>query len=256
MSHAMITRAPKSVVILGATSAMARASAMAFARAGYRVVLAAQDTEENARNAVDLRLRYGHDAHAITFQALDFDSHPQVLRACELALGEVPGGVVLFFGYMTEQTEAQKDFTAARKTIDVNFTAAVSLLERFAAAMESRGSGFIGVVSSVAGDRGRQSNYIYGASKAALTAYAQGLRNRLFKAGVAVTTIKPGFVDTKMTFGLPLPGPLVASPERAGEDICRAILRAKNEVYVPFFWRYIMMIIKSVPEFQFKKMKL
>jgi len=256
MSNPMITRAPKSVVILGATSAMARASAIAFARAGYRVVLVAQDTEENERNAVDLRIRHGHDAFAVTFQATDFEYHAGVVAACEEVLGEVPGGVVLFFGYMAEQAVAQQDFEAARKTIDVNFTAAVSLLERFAAKLEARGSGFIGVVSSVAGDRGRQSNYIYGASKAALSTYAQGLRNRLFKAGVAVTTIKPGFVDTKMTFGLPLPGPLVASPERAGDDICRAVLAGKNEVYVPFFWRYIMMIIKSVPEFQFKKMKL
>lgn len=252
----MITRAPKSVVILGATSAMARASAIAFARAGYRVVLVAQDSEENERNAADLRIRGGVEVFAVTFQALDFDGHAGVVIACEEALGEVPGGVLLFFGYMAEQSLAQRDFDAARKTIDVNFTAAVSLLERFAAPMEARGAGFVGVVSSVAGDRGRQSNYIYGASKAALSTYAQGLRNRLFKAGVAVTTIKPGFVDTKMTFGLPLPGPLVVSPERAGDDICRAVLGGKNGAYVPFFWRYIMMIIKSVPEFQFKKMKL
>lgn len=256
MGNPMIDRAPKSVLVLGATSAMARASAMAFAKQGYRVVLAAQDAEENALNARDLEIRYQVACHAVPFNALDFDNHAGVLASAEDALGELPGGVVMFFGYMVEQSLAQQDFAEARKTIDVNFTAAVSLLEQFAARADQRGSGFIGIVSSVAGDRGRQSNYIYGASKAALTAYASGLRNRLFKAGVAVTTIKPGFVDTKMTFGLPLPGPLVVSPEKAGGDVCRAVLKGRNEAYVPFFWQFIMLIIKSVPEFQFKKMKL
>lgn len=256
MGNVMIERAPKSVLVLGATSAMARACAQAFAAQGYRVVLAAQDAEENTRNAKDIALRYRVDCHAVAFNALDFDSHAGVIVAAEEQLGGLPGGMVLFFGYMVEQAVAQQDFAEARKTIDVNFTAAVSVLERFAARAEARGSGFIGIVSSVAGDRGRQSNYIYGASKAALTAYASGLRNRLFKSGVAVTTIKPGFVDTKMTFGLPLPGPLVASPQKAGGDVCRAVLAGKNEAYVPFFWQFIMLIIKNVPEFQFKKMKL
>lgn len=256
MGNAMIERAPKSVVILGATSAMARACAQDFARQGYRVILGAQDREENSRNAADIRVRYGVPCDALDFHALDFDGHAAFLSACEDTLGEVPGGVVAFFGYMAEQSAAQADFAEARKMVDVNLTAMISVLERFAARLEQRGSGFVGIVSSVAGDRGRQSNYIYGASKAGLTAYASGLRNRLFKAGVTATTIKPGFVDTKMTFGLPLPGPLVASPEKAGGDVCRAVLAGKNEAYVPFFWQFIMLIIKYVPEFQFKKMKL
>lgn len=252
----MVERAPKSVVILGATSAMARACAMDFARQGYAIVLGAQDTEENARNATDIAVRFGVPCHALAFQALDFDGHAAFLDQCIEKLDQLPGGVVLFFGYMAEQAVAQRDFAEARKMIDVNLTAAVSILEQFAGRAEQRGGGFVGIVSSVAGDRGRQSNYLYGATKAGLSAYAAGLRNRLFKAGVAVTTIKPGFVDTKMTFGLPLPGPLVASPEAAGAAICRAVLRGKNEAYVPFFWQFIMLIIKSVPEFQFKKMKL
>lgn len=256
MARAFVDRAPKSVLILGATSAMARASALAFARQGYEVVLAAQDMEENERNARDLALRHRVACHAVPFHALDFAGHAGTLAAAEAALGGLPGGIVLFFGYMAEQAAAQADFEAARRMVDVNLTAAISILEPFAARAEQRGSGFIGIVSSVAGDRGRQSNYLYGATKAGLTAYAQGLRNRLFKAGVAVTTIKPGFVDTKMTFGLPLPGPLVASPEKAGGDICAAVLGAKNVAYVPFFWRFIMLIITSIPEFQFKKMKL
>lgn len=251
-----MTTPPRSVLVLGATSAIARASAQAFARHGYDVVLAAQDSAENERLAADIRVRFGVQCHAIAFDALDFDAHPAVLEASTQALGALPGGVLLCFGYMAEQADCQKDVAKARRTIDVNFTGAVSILELFAAAFEARGGGFLGVLSSVAGDRGRQSNYIYGSSKAGLTAYLQGLRNRLFKAGVTVTTIKPGFVDTKMTYGLPLPGPLVASPAQAGEAIFAAVSTGRNVAYVPFFWRYIMLIIKSIPEWQFKKMGL
>jgi len=248
--------APKSIVVLGATSAIARAAAAEFARAGYKLVLAAQDADENERNAADIRVRYAVDCHALAFNALEFGSHAQFLADCEERLGNFPGGILLVFGYMAEQADAQQSFEEARRMIDVNYTAAVSILERAAPRLEQRGSGFVGIVSSVAGDRGRASNYLYGATKAALSAYAQGLRNRLFRSGVTVTTIKPGFVDTKMTFGLPLPGPLVASPARAGADIYQAVTRGTNTAYVPFFWRYIMLIICSIPEFQFKKMKL
>lgn len=256
MGNPMIERAPKSVVILGATSAMARACALDFASRGYRVILAARDAEECQLLATDIRVRYNTRCDALSFDAEEFEEHQGLVSVCESQLEGPPGGVIFFAGYMAEQAVAEKDFAEARKMIDVNLTAAVSVLERFAAHMAQRGSGFIGIVSSVAGDRGRASNYLYGMTKAGLTAYASGLRNRLFKQGVAVTTIKPGFVDTKMTFGLPLPGPLVASPEKAGGDICRAVLAGKNVVYVPFFWRFIMLIIQHLPEFQFKKMKL
>ncbi|MBI3118427.1 MAG: SDR family oxidoreductase [Candidatus Hydrogenedentes bacterium] len=247
---------PQTVMILGATSAMARATAAEFARAGYQLILGARNQEENQIIAADLRTRHGGQCTALAFDALDFDLHGAFLKHCAEAAGAWPDGLVVFFGYMTEQERAQQDFSAARQTIDANLTAVVSVVEQFAARCEERRSGFIGVVSSVAGDRGRQSNYIYGASKAGLTAYLAGLRNRLFKANVSVTTIKPGFVDTKMTYGLPLPQPLVATPEAAGKAIYRAIARRKDVVYVPFFWRYIMLLIKSIPEWQFKKMKL
>jgi len=247
---------PKSVVLLGATSPIARASGWAFGRDGYDVVTGARDGDENERIAQDIAVRYGVNAYAEPFDALDFDSHPDYVAACEQHLGALPTGVVLYFGYMAEQAVAQDDFEAARRTIDVNLTAAISILEQFARRFEERGGGFMGIVSSVAGDRGRKSNYIYGAAKAGLSTYAQGLRNRLFGAGVTVTTIKPGFVDTPMTYGLPLPGPLVASPETAGEAIYRAVAAGKHVAYVPFFWRYIMLIIRSIPEWQFKKMNI
>ena len=247
---------PQVVVILGATSAMARATAAAFAAAGHTLLLGARDRVENEAIARDLATRYEVSCTALEFDALNFGEHANFLKICEVAAGQVPDGLVIFFGYMTEQEIAQRDFAEARKTVDVNLTAAMSLCEAFAPLCEHRRSGFIAVVSSVAGDRGRQSNYIYGASKAGLTAYLQGLRNRLFKYNTYVTTIKPGFVDTKMTFGLPLPKPLVASPETAGRAIYQAIVRRKNEAYVPFFWQFIMLLIRNIPEWQFKKMKL
>jgi len=246
----------QTVIVLGATSAMAQATARAFAREGYALILGARDAEEAGFIAQDLGLRHEVDCHALPFDALDFASHAGFLDACAAKAGAMPEGLLIFFGYMTEQEQAQQLFDEARRTVDCNLTAVMSITEPFAAACEARGHGFIGVVSSVAGDRGRQSNYIYGAAKAGLNAYLQGLRNRLFKHNVHVTTIKPGFVDTKMTFGLPLPKPLVISPEKAGEDIWRAVDKGRNEAYVPFFWRYIMLLIRSIPEWQFKKMKL
>lgn len=245
-----------SVVLLGATSGMVRATANAFAAAGYALILAARDDEENAILAADLQVRFGVPCHALHFDGADVDSHPDFVAACEAALGTNPTGVVLGFGYMATQAAAQQDMAEVRRMVDTNLTGAMSILERFAAVFEERGSGFLGVLSSVAGDRGKQSNYIYGATKAGLTCYLEGLRVRLHKSNVTVTTIQPGFVDTRMTFGLPLPGPLVASPAQAGRAIFRAVTAGRDEVYVPFFWRYIMLIIRCIPRWQFKKMSM
>ena len=245
----------RTVAILGSTSAIARAVAVAFGRQGYSVILAARDPEENETVAADVRARCGVEAHAVPLEAEDFESHAEFLEKCLDLAGDSLEGVVLCFGYMENQATAQSDFRVARRIVDVNYTATISLLERFAGYFEQRKSGFIAGVSSVAGDRGRQSNYIYGSSKAGMTTYLEGLRNRLYHAGVHVTTIKPGFVDTKMTFGLPGLF-LVASPEKAGQDILRAIRKRKNVAYVPWFWRYIMFIFQHVPEFIFKRTKI
>lgn len=245
-----------SVVLLGATSGMIRATGDAFAAAGYALILAARDDEENAILAADLRVRHGVPCHTLHFDGADTESHVAFVTQCEAVLGANPTGVVLGFGYMAPQEAAQKDFAEVRRMVDTNLTGAISILERFAAVLEERGSGFMGVLSSVAGDRGKQSNYIYGATKAGLTCYLEGLRVRLYKSNVTVTTIQPGFVDTAMTFGLPLPGPLVATPAQAGKAIFRAVSRGKDEAYVPFFWRYIMVIIRCIPRWQFKKMNM
>ncbi len=244
------------VVILGATSALARAIALEAGRDGFAVALAGRDAEECETLAADVRVRTGAPCAAVRFDALEFDRHDALLAACEDALGKPPDGAVVCFGYMTDQAETEKDFAAARRTIDVNYTAAASVLMRFAAALERRGAGFLGVVTSVAGDRGRMSNYTYGSAKAGLIAFAQGLRNRLHHAGVTVTTLKPGFMDTKMTYGLLKPGPLLASPEAAGRACWRAVRRGKSVAYVPWFWRGVMTLIRLLPECVFKRMKM
>jgi len=250
----MNSSTPRSVIIAGATSGMARACAASFAREGYAVALGARDDAENERIAQDLRTRHGGTVAALHFEADQFESHENFLDACAAALGGEAGGMLYFAGTMAEQRAAERSFSLARGMIDVNFTGCVSLCEAFARRCEARKAGFIGIISSAAGDRGKQSNYIYGATKGAVTVYAQGLRNRLHKSGVSVTTIKPGFVDTKMTFGMKLPPALTASAEQAGEAIYQAVSRGRDVVYVLWFWRFIMMIIRAIPEWQFKKM--
>lgn len=243
------------VVVLGATSAVARAVAHEYARKGWDLILAARDMDENETVTRDLGLRRAVAAHAVHWDIRDFESHEGFLETCLGLAGGSLQGVVLCSGFMEEQQLAQADWGVAHSTIDVNYTGAVSILNLFANHFEAEGSGFIAALSSVAGDRGRQSNYLYGSAKAGLSAYLEGLRNRLHHAGVPVTTIKPGFLDTKMTWGQPGLF-LVASPESAARAIVRAIDKKKNVAYVPWFWRYIMLIIRHVPEWQFKKMRM
>ncbi len=241
------------IVILGTTSPIARAIACEYAQMGHALVVAARDATENDAIAADLRIRYQATVHALAWDAEDFDSHGAFLDACVEALGDSLQGVVLCSGHMEDQEAGQNDFAVAKRTIDVNFTGSVSILNRFANHFEEKGTGFLAVLGSVAGDRGRMSNYIYGSSKAGLTAYLEGLRNRLHHAGVQVTTIKPGFMDTRMTWG---EVPFAAAPEAAARDIVKAIAKKKNTAYVPWFWRYIMLLIRHIPEWQFKKMKM
>jgi short-subunit dehydrogenase len=243
------------VLILGATSMVARAVAGELAGRGYDLALGGRDGEELRATAADLSVRFGVRAAACHFDALDYPTHPATLAsALDLFQGELDG-VVVCFGYMGEQETAAHDFDEARRILDTNFTACVSVLNPIADYLETRRRGFLCVLSSVAGDRGRQSNYIYGSAKAGLTAYLQGLRNRLFPAGIRVVTVKPGFMDTRMTYGRPGMF-LVASPEAVARGIVRAIDGGADEVYLPGFWRAIMFIIRNIPERVFKRLKL
>lgn len=243
----------QAVLILGATSAIARATAAAFAARGYSLYLASRDQNELARISADLRLRYNVIVRHGLFDAETTETHEAFFNN---VIEEMHGlsGVVLAFGYLGDQ-QAARDFKVGARVIASNFTGAASILSHCADYFEPLKSGFIIGISSVAGDRGRQSNYVYGAAKGALSLYLQGLRNRLFASGVRVITIKPGFVDTAMTYGLPGLF-LVASPQAIGERIACAPDKSADVVYLPWFWRYIMLIIKHIPEPIFKRLKL
>lgn len=242
----------KSVLIVGATSAIARATAATFAARGAALYLAGRDQQELQRIAADIRLRYNVEVHYGFFDAEATESHGPFLQSVIAVMPNL-SGVVLAFGYMGDP-EA-RDFNSEAKIIASNFTGAASILSHCANYFEPLQRGFILGISSVAGDRGRQSNYVYGAAKGALSVYLQGLRNRLHASGVRVITVKPGFVDTAMTYGRPGLF-LVASPQYVAERIARAVERSADVVYVPWFWRYIMLVIKLIPEAIFKRMKL
>ncbi len=242
------------VIVLGASSAIARALAARLARSGRDVLLAGRDSEELKRIASDLSIRSGRAVEWLRLEATDFDSHSSFVEECSRRL---PGweGVIFAVGLLGDQPRDSQDPASARRLIEVNLTSGVSLLSLFANAMETRKSGFILGISSVAGDRGRQSNYAYGAAKGGFSVFLQGLRNRLDGKGVRVYTLKPGFVDTAMTYGKP--GLFaVASPDRIARD-CMAILDKPGGVYYrPRFWRPLMWVVRAVPERIFKKLKL
>lgn len=242
------------VLILGATSAIARGTAAAFARRGHALHLAGRDGAELARDAADLALRHGVVVSWSLFDAEATDQHATFLQQVLAQAGEL-AGVLLAFGYLGSQDRAATDFGETQAIINRNYVGAVSILNLCATHLEGQGRGFIAAIASVAGDRGRQSNYIYGAAKGALALYLQGLRNRLFPAGVQVLTVKPGFVDTAMTFGMPGLF-LVATPAGVGERIARAVEQGRDVLYVPWFWRWIMLIIRTIPERIFKRLKL
>lgn len=244
-----------SVLILGATSAIARAIAAEFARHRSELILAARDAEELTALAADLNLRYGVKTQAQCLDVLDPAAVETSLPACLAAAGETLTGVVLCVGTMGDEEAARANQAEAERILNTNFTGCVLALNVVANHFEKRKRGFICALSSVAGDRGRQSNYLYGSAKAGLSAYLQGLRNRLFRSGVRVITIKPGFVDTSMTFGRPglfLP----ASPEAIARGVYKAINSGKDVVYLPWFWRWIMLVIRLVPEGIFKRLRL
>lgn len=240
------------VLILGATSDIAQALAYRFAREGCGLTLAARRAERLGPAASDLAIRHQVPVQAVEFDAVAFDGH----AAFYAALDPKPDVAICVFGYLGDQARGQRDFAEAKKIIDANYTGAVSILNVIANDFEARGGGTIIGISSVAGDRGRQSNYLYGSAKAGLTAYLSGLRNRLFRAGVRVITVRPGFVRTRMTAGLKLPAPLTADPEQVAGEVFKAYRQGRDNLYTLWMWRYIMCMIRSLPESVFKRLNL
>ena len=240
------------ILIVGAKSDIAKATARKYANQGFDLYLAARNARELEEFAKDVSVRTQQAVKTIELDILDYESHQQFYEGLE----EKPLGVITAVGYLGEQQKAQKDFIEAQRIMDANYIGIVSLLNIIADDFEYRKSGFIVGISSVAGDRGRKNNYIYGSAKAALTVYLSGLRNRLHDAQVQVLTVKPGFVATKMTEGMDLPEKLTAYPEAVAKDIYAAQKNGKNVIYTKWIWRYIMLIIKIIPEWKFKGMDI
>jgi len=238
-------------VILGATSALGQAVARLLLAEGERLVLVARDAEKLTIVADDLRARGG----TVETRVHDLDN----IQSHAALVGDLDDADAfwLFYGTLPDQAACEQDWEVAAAALHTNFTSAASLLSRFGEVCEKRGKGALIVVTSVAGDRGRKSNYFYGTAKGALTLFCQGLRNRLAASGVQVLTVKPGFIDTPMTAALEKsPAILWATPDRVARDIVRARKSGKDELYTPWFWRYILLIICAIPERFFKRLSL
>jgi len=231
------------VLIIGATSDIAAACAAQLAKKGRELVLAARNRAENERIATDLRIRFKAQVEVADFDVLKTESHKELWKEH----GDGVDTVICAVGLLGDQQKARHDPEYADLIIRSNLNGVVSILGIIADDYEKRRSGDIAVISSVAGDRGRASNYVYGCAKAGLTAYLSGLRQRLYQAGVNVLTVKPGFVATKMNDGMDLPKALTSSPEKAAGMILKAIKRRKGEIYVTIIWSLIMFCIRNTP---------
>ncbi len=243
--------APSSVLILGAASDIGRALAHEYARGGAALVLAARNAARLEADAVDLRLRYGGDVRVAEFDVLDTPRHAAFLDR----LGVLPDTVICVIGLLGEQEAAERSAPAAALVMATNYTGCCLILGEIANRMEARGAGCIVGVSSVAGDRGRAKNYIYGSAKAGFTAFLSGLRARLAAKGVRVITVQPGFVDTQMTAGMDLPKALTAQPEEVAHAIRRAQAKGKHVIYVRPVWQVVMTVIRALPESVFMRTK-
>lgn len=240
------------ILLLGATSDMARAVARTFAASGYDVRLAGRSLAALEDDARDLRARTGAEVQVFAFDVLDTPSHAAFVDS----LPEVPQVAVCAVGLLGDQQRAEHDWPHAETILRSNFEGPASIVQALANRMADRGSGIVVGISSVAGERGRRGNYLYGAAKAGFTAFLSGLRNRLAGSGVHVLTVKPGFVHTRMTSGLDLPAFLTATPGEVAEAIFAACRQRRNVIYVRPLWRLVMAAIRLIPEPLFKRTNL
>jgi decaprenylphospho-beta-D-erythro-pentofuranosid-2-ulose 2-reductase len=249
----MRPEAPVRVLIVGATSAIATETARAYATYGARLFLTGRDADRLEGVAADLRVR-GATVETAVLDVTDRRRGADVMESAWAAFGGFDVAL-LAHGVLPDQARCQASAEDAIAALEVNFTSTVALLTPLANRFEAAKAGCIAVITSVAGDRGRQSNYLYGAAKGGLDRFLEGLRNRLFRSGVAVVTLKPGFVDTPMTAGI-RQGPLFVSARRAGRAVHRAIKRRRDVAYIPWFWRPIMALVRALPEPVFKRLRL
>jgi decaprenylphospho-beta-D-erythro-pentofuranosid-2-ulose 2-reductase len=244
----------QNILIFGATSGIAEAVARIYASQGACLFLVARNAEKLGAVASDLSARGASDVTTFVMDANDTTKLSQMLDTAWSGL-RVDVALVAH-GTLPDQARCEEELDYAVSEFRTNAESVIACLTALGNRFEHQGHGVIAVIGSVAGDRGRASNYLYGAAKAAVHAFASGLHGRLFKAGVHVLTIKPGFVDTPMTKGLPLPQALVVSADKVATDIVGAIEKNRDMIYTPWFWRFIMLIIIHIPNVIFKRMKL
>lgn len=244
----------KKILIIGATSAIAEATARLWAGEGHRLYLVARNGERLQAMAADLKIRGAESTGVGVLDLNDFARHQQALDDAVKALDGIDV-VLIAHGTLGDQKACEQDFNLTLRELNTNAISVISLLTHLANRFEAQGHGTIAVISSVAGDRGRQSNYVYGTAKAAVTVFLQGLRQRLHKSGVHVLTLKPGFVDTHMTRDFKK-GVLWVKPEVVARRIAGSVAGRRDVVYAPGFWRLIMAVIKLIPEKIFKRIKL
>jgi len=237
------------LLVLGGTSDIGRATALLFALQGWTIQLAGRNLESLKREADDIAARSRSNVTTHALEILDTTSFPAFIERLPI----LPDVVVSVIGLLGDQAKSEKDAEHATTILRSNFEGPALILALFAEHFLTRGSGTIVGVSSVAGDRGRASNYTYGSAKAGLTAFLSGLRNRTAKLGVHVLTVKPGFVWTRMTDGLELPKLLTAKPEEVAVAIERGVSKKKDQIYVRPIWAVVMFILRSIPEAIFKK---
>ena len=242
------------VLIIGATSAIAGETARAYAEDGARLFLTGRNAGKLASVRDDLRVRGAAQVETAVLDVSQIARHREVLDSAIAALGGLDVALIAH-GVLPDQASSQQRVADTIEALHVNFTATIALLTELANYFEAQRSGCIAVIASVAGDRGRQSNYVYGAAKGGVERFLQGLRNRLHQSGITVVTIKPGLVATPMTAAMKK-NPLFASAERVGRGIHRAIERRRDVAYIPWFWRPLMAVIRSIPERIFKRLHL
>jgi decaprenylphospho-beta-D-erythro-pentofuranosid-2-ulose 2-reductase len=240
------------VLILGARSDIGKAVAHKYASLGHPVQLAARNAAALEADMTDIELRHGVCVTLHEFDALATATHVEFVAS----LPQLPQVAVCAVGLLGQQSENERDLLAAALVMRSNYEGPASILAALANRFDERGSGTLVGISSVAGDRGRATNYVYGSAKAGFTTFLSGLRNRLAKRGVHVVTVLPGFVATQMTEGMDLPAKLTANPSEVADAIARAVERKKDVIYVRPIWRLIMLIIASIPEPVFKRMKI
>jgi short-subunit dehydrogenase len=242
------------ILLIGATSAIVEAVGRHFAAAGDSIYLLGRSPRRLEQVASDYRLRGAESVHMDSFDALDYEQHAPLIERAIDALGGLDIALI-GYGTLPDQAASEASFDVARLALEINAVSIISVLGHLANHFEQQESGALAVISSVAGDRGRRSNYIYGTAKSAVTLYAEGLRARLAHKHVRVLTIKPGFVDTPMTaaFNKNL---LWSTPDKVARTIYKALLTGRNEIYIPWFWRWIMVVVRAIPESVFKRLPL